>query len=111
TSSPTAVPASTNEKNASEKLWTMAMADLQAGRFDAALKLFENFSRLYPKNVRMPYAVLASGLIKYRLTQYREAALYFNQVIDIGQKKQFTALAWFGQGAAFAMLKQNEDAK
>lgn len=104
-------PISSSESTGAESLWALAMSDLNALNYESSLKLFEDFGRLYSKNSRAPYSVLAVGLIKYKLGHFREAALSFNQVIDMAPKQNFSALAWLGQGASFGQLKQNEDAK
>jgi tol-pal system protein YbgF len=99
------------EKSGAPLLWELAQNDLKAGRYDKALSPLSELAKTYPKDPLALYALLGAGMAQYRLKQYSDAAVTFNQVIDKFPKKKETGIAWFGQGAAFVALKQSDDAK
>lgn len=94
-----------------EKLWNLAMEDLAQGKFEVALSGVSEIAKTYPKDKLVFDALMMKGLLHYKLTQFNEAALSFNQVIDRFPKRKSIALAWFGQGASFAQMKRPDDSK
>ena len=54
---------------------------------------------------------MGAGFARYRLKEYKEAAVIFNQAIDRYAKRPELSLAWFGGGSALAALGQKEDSR
>lgn len=94
-----------------EKLWKLAEQDLNQGKHESALKIVSDLVKTYPKDKLVFQALMLKGVLHYKLTQFSDAALAFNQVIDKFPKKKTLPMAWFGQGAAFAQMKRPEDSK
>lgn len=99
------------EKQSAESLWMDARKDLREGKIETGERNLRVLIKDYPKDKNVYPAMLLLGMAQYRLGQFKEAALTFNQSIDRFPKKPDITLAWFGQGAAFVQLKQGEDAK
>ncbi len=94
-----------------EALWELGLADVKAGRFEAALGPFGEITKSYGKDPRHPFAILGVGFAHYRLKQFKDAAVVFNQFIDKHPKHPSASLAWFGGGASLSQLGQADDAK
>jgi len=92
-------------------LWDLAMKDLRDNKLNEALINFEELARSYPKDTRHFHALIGAGYIHYKLKQYKEAAVVFNQAIDKHTKHASLGQAWFGGGASLAQMGQLEDSK
>lgn len=104
-------PAAGSQKTGAPLLWELAQKDLADGRSKEALGAFQEILSSYPKDARVLHSSLAAAMLQYRLENYKDAALAFNQFIDKNPRRTEAAIAWFGQGAAFNRMGQREDAK
>ncbi len=103
--------AETVDKNSAEGLWKLGVAAVQKKADAEALSTFKALLANYPKSKRVWGATLAAGMLEYRAKNYKGAAIYFNQAIDLSAKRSSgPSLAWYFQGLAILKMGKKEDA-
>lgn len=110
---PTAtVPEATSgDKNTATVLWKQGIEFVQKKQDNEALISLKSLLANYPKSEHIWGANLVAGMVEYRLTNYKAAAIHFNQAIDMSAKRSVgPSLAWYFQGLAFLKMKKKEDA-
>ena len=102
---------SSSDKNTATILWKQGIEFVQKKQDNEALVSLKSLLSNYPKSNHVWGANLVAGMIEYRLTNFKAAAIHFNQAIDMGAKRSVgPSLAWYFQGLAFLRMKKKEDA-
>ncbi len=100
-----------SKKISPEKLWEQARRLLREGEMKLALEPLETLRRRFPKDANVYRSLLLTAMAQYRIQNFKEAALVFNQAIDKFGSRKDIGIAWFGQGAAFMRMGHREDSK
>jgi len=99
------------DKNTVEALWRQGLESAQKKNDAEALVSLRSLLSNYPKSKHVWGATLTAGMLEYRLKNYKVAAIYFNQAIDMTSKRSVgPSLAWYFQGLAFYKMNKKEDA-
>jgi len=109
---PAAAKISKNSGNVVESLWQQGVSLIKSGKDGEALVAMNTIIDSYPKSKRVWGATITSGMIQYRMKKYKEAALRFNEAIDLTAKRsRGVSLPWYFQGMTFYQLGKKEDAE
>jgi TolA-binding protein len=99
------------DKNTVEALWRQGIESAQKKNDAEALVSLKSLLANYPKSKHVWGATLTAGMLEYRLKNYKVAAIYFNQAIDMTAKRSVgPSLAWYFQGLSFYKMNKKEDA-
>ena len=95
-----------------DSLWGQGVSMIKQGKYQEALVAMTTILESYPKSNRVWGATLTSGMIQYGLKNYKEAALRFNEAIDLAAKRsRGVSLPWYFQGNTFYKMGKNDDAE
>jgi tol-pal system protein YbgF len=93
------------------ELYRKALAEVNAQNFKAALPLFDQFLKKFPKSSMADNAQYWRGEALYGLKQFPEAVLEFQKVVKKYPKSEKVAAAVLKQGYCFFEAKEYLDAK
>lgn len=94
-----------------ELLWKQVVSGISKKADNEAFGAAKSIVDSYPKSKRLWGATLAAGMLEYRLGNFKEAAIHFNNAIDMtGKRSVGVSLPWYFQGLVFMQLKKKEDA-
>lgn len=93
------------------ELYRKALAEVNAQNFKAALPLFDQFLKKYPKSSMADNAQYWKGETLYGLKQFPEAILEFQKVVKKYPKSDKVPAAVLKQGYCFFEAKEYLDAK
>jgi outer membrane protein assembly factor BamD len=65
------------EKNSADEVFAKGKKEMEAGNYSDAVKIFEEFERLYPYSKLMSETQLLAGECNYKLRKYEEASVFF----------------------------------
>ena len=94
-----------------ETLYKKALGEINAQNYKAAIPLFDQFSKKYPKSSMADNAQYWKGEALYALKQFPEAVLEFQKVIKRFPKSDKIPAAILKQGFCFFEAKEYLDAK
>lgn len=94
-----------------EELLQLAQGHLAAGRYKAAEAVLERFIKEYPKHDAIPEAKYHRAMAMLKDGDYSGAVLAFQDVIDNHHNSPWAAWSMLGQGDAFALQGQKDNAK
>lgn len=95
-----------------EQLWNKAREAIKAKNYDTALTAVVSIRQTYKKSKYFWGATLANGMLLYEAGQLKEAALIFDEAIDLAsRRKRGVSLPWYFQGLTFYRLGQKQDAE
>ncbi len=105
------VSSSEGDKNTVEALWRQGLESAQKKNDAEALVSLKSLLSNYPKSKHVWGATLTAGMLEYRMKNYKVAAIYFNQAIDLSAKRSVgPSLSWYFQGLSFYKMNKKEDA-
>ncbi|MEO5667397.1 MAG: hypothetical protein ABIR96_04995 [Bdellovibrionota bacterium] len=100
-----------SDKGTAEALWKQSVESIEKKADAEALVSLKSILSNYPKSKHVWGATLTSGMVEYRMKNYKGAAIHFNQAIDLSSKRSVgPSLAWYFQGLSFHKLGKKEDA-
>lgn len=84
-------PQTSIEHAGEEILYLRGQAYNLAGRYDSALSVFTEFTRMYPSSALYRQAIVAKGWSLLNMGQYKEAAATYQTIIDSNTNEQADA--------------------
>jgi TolA-binding protein len=94
------------------QLWNQTKESIASGNYKEAYVTASSIRETYSKSKYFWGATLVSGMILYQNEQYKEAALIFDEAIDLAsRRKRGVSLPWYFQGLNFHQLGKAEDAQ
>jgi TolA-binding protein len=98
-------------KDTVELLWKQVVEGVKSRSYSEALVAAKSIVDTYPKSKRLWGATLVAGMLEYQMKNYKEAAIHFNNAIDMTAKRtNGVSLPWYFQGLTFMRLNKKEDA-
>lgn len=95
-----------------EQLWNKARAAIEEKNYDTATTAVLSIRQTYKSSKYFWGATLAYGMLLYEASKLKEAALIFDEAIDLSsRRKRGVSLPWYFQGLTFYRLGQKQDAE